>query len=76
MLEKVKNFYEDHEEEILIAGGTALLIAIGFTAGRAIGIKQMHTAWKKAITACLLVDPSIEPLLTNAANEVLKIRNG
>lgn len=30
----------------------------------------------KAITACLLVDPSIEPLLTNAANEVLKIRNG
>lgn len=75
MLEKIKSFYKDYEDEIKI---TACMVgALGiYTFGVVLGYKYRGKLNQAGLNACILVKPELKPMLTEALQQVNDRING
>lgn len=75
MLEKIKSFYEDYEDEIKITACMVGALSI-YTLGVVLGYKYRGKLDQVGLNACILVKPELKPMLTEALQQVNDRING
>ena len=72
MKEKIKKYWEEHDEQIVVGGVIAGAYLIGVLIGYKVGYGEAVRRGNIGFNMCALIKPELKPMLEEALNEVEK----